>query len=323
MVLSVTLNPSVDHALFVDELLVGDTNRVKRVETDAGGKGVNLSRVLCELGGTTVATGFLGGAPGAYVTSVLDGQGVAHAFVTVAGDTRTNFSVEDVAKNRPTTFNQSGPQISEENLNELLDRVRERLPQIRWLAMGGSLPPGVPKDIFKTLVLMAHEAWVKSLVDADGEPMRLAMEAKPDFIKPNDREATRLLSREVATRNDALKAATDLYRQLGGGDRIVVISRGAGGAVLACREGLYDGVSPSVEMRSTIGCGDSMLGGMLAAMYAEKDVVESFSWGLAAGAATAATDGTEIARRGMVDELLPKVKVERDFEGSLMEADLI
>lgn len=310
MVLTVTLNPSVDRAVFVQQLKVGDTNRVVRSETDAGGKGVNLSRVLRELGGETVATGFLGGGPGAYICKVLEDQGVPHCFVQVHGDTRTNFSVEDADQNPPTTFNEKGPEVLATDIDHLFARVKEYLPNLTWLAMGGSLPPGAPTDVFRRLTELAHEAGVKALVDADGEAMKLAMAARPDFIKPNENEASRLLGRELSGRNDALDAAMELYQHLGGGDKIAIISRGAGGAVIACEEGEFDGITPSVEMRSTIGCGDSMLGGMLWAMGAGKSLEESFRWGLASGAATASTDGTEIARRPIVESLLPSARIE-------------
>jgi 1-phosphofructokinase len=312
MILTVTLNPSVDRAVFLRELKVGDTNRVVRTETDAGGKGVNLSRVLRELGGETVATGFLGGGPGAYICKVLETQGVPHCFVEVAGDTRTNVSVEDAQQNPPTTLNESGPQVSADDIERLFTRVREYLPKLSWLAMGGSLPPGAPPDTFRKLVEIAREANVKTLVDADGDAMRHAMAARPDFIKPNEKEASRLLDREISGRNDAIQAALELYQQLGGGDKIVVVSRGAGGAVLACGEGQFDGMTPNVEMRSTIGCGDSMLGGMLWAIGHDKPLEEAFRWGLSAGAATAATDGTEIARQEVVQKLFPQARVERD-----------
>lgn len=312
MILTVTLNPSVDRAVFVRELKVNDTNRVVRTETDAGGKGVNLSRVLRELGGETVATGFLGGGPGAYIRKVLDVQGVPHCFVEVSGDTRTNVSVEDDLQNPPTTFNESGPQVTTEDIDRLFAQVREYLPQLTWLVMGGSLPPGTPPDTFRKLVELAHSANVKTLVDADGDAMKHAMAARPDFIKPNEKEASRLLDRDISGRNDAIQAALELYQQLGGGEKIVVVSRGAGGAVLACGDGQFDGMTPNVEMRSTIGCGDSMLGGMLWAIHHHKPLEEAFRWGLSAGAATAATDGTEIAREEMVKQLFAQARVERD-----------
>lgn len=312
MVLTVTLNPSVDKALFLHELKMGDTNRVVRTETDAGGKGVNLSRVLRELGGDTAATGFLGGGPGAYICKVLDMQSVPHCFVEVTGDTRTNISVEDDSHGLPTTFNERGPEITANDIERLFGLVRERLPSLDWLAMGGSLPPGAPPETFRSLVEIAHAAGVRALVDADGDAMKLAMEAKPDFIKPNEKEASRLLVRELHGRNEALAAALELHAMLGGGDKIAVISRGAGGAVMMCGEGEFDGITPSVEMKSTIGCGDSMLGGMLWAMGVGKSMEEAFRWGLASGAATACTDGTEIARRAVVERLFPMTRIERD-----------
>lgn len=311
MVLTVTLNPSVDRAVFVQQLKFGDTNRVVRTETDAGGKGVNLSRVLRELGGETVATGFLGGGPGAYICKVLEDQDVPHCFVQVHGNTRTNFSVEDADQNPPTTFNEKGPEVLAEDIDHLVARVKEYLPKLTWLAMGGSLPPGAPTDVFRRLTELAHESGVKALLDADGDAMKLAMAARPDFIKPNEKEASRLLGRELSGRNDALDAAMELYQHLGGGDKIAIISRGAGGAVMACEDGEFDGITPSVEMRSTIGCGDSMLGGMLWAIGTGKGLEESFRWGLASGAATASTDGTEIARRAIVENLLPSARIER------------
>jgi 1-phosphofructokinase family hexose kinase len=307
MILSVTLNPCVDHALFVKRLVVGDTNRVTTTETDAGGKGVNLSRVVAELGGRTVATGFLGGGPGAYVRKVLDAQGVLHDFIEIAGDTRLNFSVEDETKSPPTTLNEAGPEIQPREWEDLKEHLSRYAASAWWVALGGSLPPGVPPDAFAELCRIAHQAGSKVLLDADGEPLRLGMEAGPDFIKPNAKEAGRLLGCDVATLDQARYAALELRRR---GPGIVVISRGAEGAVLAYEDRVFRGVSPEVKVNSTIGSGDSLLGGMLWAMGECKSPSEALFWGLAAGAATAATDGSEIARRPVVLELLPHAQVE-------------
>ena len=307
MILSVTLNPCVDHALFVNRLKLGDTNRVTLTETDAGGKGVNLSRVVSELGGRTVATGFLGGGPGAYIRNVLDAQGVLHDFVETVGDTRMNFSVEDDSGAPPTTFNEPGPQISTNEWEDLLKHVGRYAGSAWWVALGGSLPPCVPTDAFAQLCRIAHEAGSKVLLDADGEPLRLGMEAGPDFVKPNAKEAGRLLGRTIDTLDQAREAALELHKD---GPGIVVISRGAAGAVLVQDNRVFCGISPTVEVKSTVGSGDSLLGGMLWAMSESRSPAESLCWGLAAGAATAATDGSEIARRPVVLRLLPEAKVE-------------
>lgn len=306
MILSVTLNPCVDHALFVASLKVCDTNRVVRTETDAGGKGVNLSRVVAELGGKTVATGFLGGGPGAFVRKVLDAQGVLHDFVEIAGDTRMNFSVEDESQAPPTTFNEPGPEISVREWEDLLQRVSRYAASAWWVAFGGSLPPCVPRDAFSQLCGVVHQAGSKVLLDADGDALQLGMLACPDFIKPNAKEASRLLGRPIDTLEQAMDAALELR---GRGPSIVVVSRGADGAVMACEDRVWAGTSPTVHARSTIGSGDSLLGGMLWAMTESKCMEEAFAWGLAAGAATATTNGSEIARRSVVKKLLPLVEV--------------
>lgn len=306
MILTVTLNPSVDHAIFLDQLKLHDTNRVRRTETDAGGKGVNLARVAAELGAETLATGFLGGGTGAYVRKVLDKQGVKHDFIEVDAETRTNFSVEDETDDPPTTFNEPGPSISELDLQALIDKCTEVAQCCQWAAMGGSLPPGVPTDIFAQLTRLFKERGCKVLVDADGEPLRLAVEAKPDMIKPNAKEAQRLLGREIGSREEAVEAARELHRS---GIAVVIVSLGEDGAAFACEDGCFVAESPQVDVRSTIGSGDSMLGGILWALEDGRPLEEAFKWGVAAGAATATTDGSEIARRPVVLELLPQVRL--------------
>lgn len=309
MILSVTPNPSIDHALFVEKLQVGDTNRVVRVERDAGGKGVNLSRIAAELGAKTIATGFLAGGAGAYVRSVLEAQRVLHDFVEVPGETRTNFSVEDNAKTPPTTFNEKGPTVTPEDIERLRSKVEMLSKASAWVCIGGSLPPGAPVDLYAQLVTLARQAGAKVLIDGDGPHQELGLQTGPDFIKPNHEEAGRLLGRDIQTDEQAVSAAKELAERLGGEDRIVVISRGKKGAVLAQGNVLLIGESPTVEVKSTIGSGDSMLGAMLWAITSGKPLEEAFRWGLAAGAATATTDGSEIGRRPVIEELYVRAKV--------------
>ena len=146
MILTVTLNPCIDQTVFVDGLKLHDSNRVVRFETDAGGKGVNLSRVVAELGGESIATGLLGGGPGAFVRKVLDAQGVRHGFVEIEKDTRTNVAVEDGSGEAPTSFNAKGPLVSEQEWDALVDKVRALANGADWVTLGGSLPQGVPVE---------------------------------------------------------------------------------------------------------------------------------------------------------------------------------
>lgn len=309
MILTVTLNPAVDHALFVDGLKVGDTNRVLRDEIDAGGKGINLSRIAVELGAMSLATGFIGGGTGAFIRKVMARQGVLQDFVEVHGETRTNFSVEDTRGGPPTTFNERGPEIRPEEWEALLAKVRHYSSRAHWVALGGSLSQGLPTDAYRTLGDIAKAGGAKVVLDADGPPQIEGLEAAPDLIKPNAREAERLLGdgRRIETLDEAVRAAIDLRD----GDRLVVVSIGALGAAMAGPDGVFRGYSPQVESKSTIGSGDSMIGGILAALERGKPLAEALAWGLAAGAATAMTDGSEIGRHHVFERLLPQARVEK------------
>lgn len=312
MIGTVTLNPSIDHSLFVETLKIADRNTILRTETDAGGKGINLARVAAEMGADTIAMGFLGGGPGIYVRNVLDQQGVRHAFVETRGVTRTNFSVEDESDMPPTTFNAPGPSIEGHEWEQLVALARNNAPRCRWAAMGGSIPPGLPKEVYRDLATLFLEAGVRVLVDADGEALRAALEAEPHLCKPNAREASRLLGRPIATKDDAVAAAREILALQGGKPgRMAIVSLGDGGAVLATPEGVWLGETPQVEARSTIGSGDSMLGAFLWALEDGRPISEAFRWGLAAGAATATTDGSEIARRPVVERLFAEANAVR------------
>jgi 1-phosphofructokinase len=310
MLLTITLNPCIDHAIFVDQFLVHDTNRVARVERDAGGKGLNVSRVFAELGGTTTASGFLGGQAATFIRQVMSDASVVDGFVEIGGETRVNVSVEDNSKNPPTTFNEKGPVISENEFATLLDYCREMASKVSWVSLGGSIPPGLGKDAFLTIGQVFARAGVPIMVDADGEPLIHGLGLNPQFVKPNASEAGRLLGTSVETDAEAVAASKVLYERIGGGARYAVISRGKDGAVVTCHEGTFIGRSPSIEPKSTIGSGDSFIAGMLWGIAGGLKVDESLCWGLAAGAATAVTDGREIGRRKVIELLLDDTVIE-------------
>ncbi len=308
MILTVTLNPSVDEAVFVEELRLHDTNRVLRVEVDASGKGVNLARVAHRLGSPVMALGFLGGKTGQFVAAVLNHGGVPHDFIWIDKPTRRNLCIEELSGRPPTMLNEPGPEISPQAWEALLSKVEQYLPQASWLAMGGSLPPGVPRDAYAILIERARQAGVPCALDSDGPPMLAALRARPDLIKPNEHEAERLLGRALRTDADCFAAARELHER---GIRYVVISRGVKGADAVSSEGAFRAIPPAVPARSTIGSGDSMVAGMLHILSQGGSIEEALRWGTAAGAATATTSGAEIATREQVLELLPQVKIRR------------
>lgn len=311
MILTVTLNPSLDQTLFLPKLSAGDTNRVERVEMDAGGKGLNLSRVAAELGGKTLALGFLGGGPTAFIHQVLDLQSVDHAFVPIRGETRTNFSVETTDGAPPTTLNSRGPDIQVDEWAQFCEHFQKSLAHASWVCLCGSKPPGVSADAYTQLAQMAHEAGKKVLIDADGDALERAMQVRPDLIKPNRKEAERLLGVELPDEEASVRAILSLHERIGGGSRTALLSLGSDGALLKTESGLYRGRSPRVEPVSTVGSGDSMLGAFLASLQRGDTEADAFRWGLAAGAATATTNGAQIGRRAVIEILYQDAEVVR------------
>lgn len=311
MILSVTLNPSLDQTLFLRELRAGDTNRVERVEMDAGGKGLNLSRIAAGLGAKTVATGFLGGGPSSFILSVCAREGVEAQFIPIRGETRTNVGIELTNGDPPTTLNARGPEIQVDEWQALCAHIRRLVHQSDWLCLSGSLPPGVADSAYAELAAIAHEAGKKALIDADGQPMLHGIEARPDCVKPNAKEASRLLGHPVEGLDGAIAAVRELHERMGGGDRIALISLGEDGAVMCSASGVFRGVSPKIEPVSTIGAGDSMLGGLLASLQRGDDPAVAFQWGLAAGAATATTTGAHIGQRSVIELLFDQAQVVR------------
>lgn len=310
MIFTVTPNPAVDITLFLDGLNPHDTNRVQRRETDAGGKGINLARVAAELGADASATGFLGGPAAGQILKICKDQGVGDCFVEVSSETRMNLSVEDGSGKPPTTFNSRGGEISGLAWRKLVGVVRERAPESGWSSFGGSLPPGVPTNAYQQLGEALNEKGCRWALDADGEAMLHGLKAKPHIIKPNRAEASRLVGREIPDADAALDAAKELRGQLAEGG-MVLLSLGAQGAVLATESEGWRADPVEINPNSTIGSGDSLLAGFLVGLQRDQGLEEALKLATACGAATATTDGTEIARRPVIEELLGRATAQR------------
>ncbi|MHB1456210.1 MAG: 1-phosphofructokinase [Armatimonadota bacterium] len=308
MIATVTLNPAIDKCVFIDCLCPNDTNRIYKVEVDAGGKGVNVSRVLKELGSETITLGFIGGHMGRYIEHVLRSERIRTSFTTINADTRTNIAIQEASGIPPTSLNEPGPFITAAEQNVLTSHVKEIAWRSKLMIFGGSLPSGIPVDIYQTLIESVKETGVRIILDSDGEPMRLGMKASPFMIKPNRDEVKRLVGVDIQSLDDA-KNALNLLAEFK--VQVIVISMGAKGAITATKDGVWHAVPPEVKVVSTIGSGDSMVAGM-AHIFAENGSVEdALRWGSAAGAATAMTNGAEICRRTQIIDLLDRVVIKK------------
>ncbi|MCX8052874.1 MAG: 1-phosphofructokinase [Armatimonadetes bacterium] len=308
MISTVTLNPAVDKTVYVSKLVPYDTNRVIKVEVDAGGKGINCARMLARLGAQARALAFVGGTTGEFVAAVLARDGVIFDRVQTAKPTRTCIAIEDATDHPPTTLNERGGPIDHAELVSLLEKTKEVSRQSSYVLFGGSIPLGVNDDIYNVLVQIAAAAGARPVLDADGEALAEGIKAKPFMVKPNMDEAERLLEATFRSKADVGRAAIKIAEM---GVELVVISLGSQGAVAHYDGLIYDAVPPEVEAVSTIGSGDSMIAGMLFALELGQGIEDALRLGCAAGAATAMSDGADIGEKSDVDRLLSKVKIRK------------
>ena len=319
MIVTVTLNPSLDEWVWVPRLAMGTLNRAVRFERYPGGKGINVARGLHELRVKTTAVALAGGNDGQVLGKLLMGQGIACRFVTIRGATRNNYSVQSSTPRAITQINAPGPQVARRDLQRLERLVHRLGAGSRGVVFSGSLPPGAPATTYARLLRAVRKDEVVTVLDASGASLRHGLSARPWLIKPNRHEAEELLGATLRTRREVVAAARELARR---GPRCVVISMGDEGAVLAGASpppdslsrikagGAFFAASPRVTTDSPVGSGDSLVAGLLAEWLRSRSFPQALRWGVACGAACAMTPGTSLFRRADAVRLLRRVAIE-------------
>jgi len=317
VIITVTLNPAVDQALEIEELLAGDTNRVLHSRIDPGGKGVNVSRTLHELGRQSLAAGLAPGSLGRFVEHSLAEQGILCDFVHTRGQTRTNISVVDETAHETTLFAYRGPEVDPKHADTLAARLRRYIKPNDWVAIAGSIPPPLSVDLYAKLIELGRELGANTVLDADADALRAGIAGRPHLVKSNHHEAERLFGRPMDGER-ALLAAADEMRA--GGAEIAVITAGGRGAVGVSGDGAWRAQPPETVVVSAVGAGDALLAGLLMKLDDGDDLGEALRWGTAAGAAACLTPGTQLCRRPDVERLLLDVRVERISHASAASA---
>jgi len=289
----------------VDELVPDDANRIRWECSYAGGKGIDASRVIQVLGGESVALGFVGGFHGMELEQRLLRQGVRCDFVETRGETRTNILIFEKNKKTHTSLNASGQKVNEVEIGEMLDKIWD-VESPGYFIVSGSVPEGVPVDIYEKIITLARERGALVALDADGEVMRRGLAAQPDFIKPNMHELGRLVKRQLSSVEDAREAAEVVLDR---GISTILVSMGDMGALLVTDEVRLLGIPPRVEVDSTVGAGDSFLAGFILAHSRGEAYESCLRLAMATGAAAAMTPGTELARKKDVEDILPGVEI--------------
>lgn len=307
MIATITLNPSLDEWVTLPSLRLGALNRAQGFARYPGGKGINVSRVMHELGADTVAFALAGGDDGMIFRRLVERVGLRLTLVAVDGTTRNNYKIRATAPNRLTEINTPGPRVSARVLQVLRRRLFHLRPRPQGLVFSGSLPPGAPPSIYQRWIRHARRLGIPAVLDASGEALRLGVKARPWMMKPNRQEAEELLGLRLARRAQMVQAVRRLARAA----EVVVLSLGKDGALLARGEGVWHAAPPRVAVDSAVGAGDSLVGGMVAGWMWGQPLLDAFRLGVASGAATAMTPGTELCHRADVRRLLSRVVIRR------------
>ncbi len=307
MIVTVTMNPAIDKTIEIDRLNRGNLNRIEKIEYDAGGKGINVSKTIRELGGESIATGFLGGNAGRVIEEVLDSRGIKHDFVWVDGETRTNTKVCE-QDGTVTELNEKGPEITPEQLTNLLEKLDDLADDNVLFILAGSIPGNMEKDIYARIIERVHKKGAKVLLDADGELFRKGLEQKPDMIKPNQWEIEELqgFSHGVSDK-ELINVAEKMQKD---GIDTVVISLGKNGALFVLENYVAKGMPLKVDVHSTVGAGDAMVAAMAYSFEKKMEPRETARLCMAVSAGAVMTVGTKPPEKQMVEQLMKRVILE-------------
>lgn len=306
MIVTVTMNPAIDKTLDIDRFEHGGLNRITHVELDAGGKGINVSKTIHELGGESIVTGFVAGNTGKIIQNVMNDWHIENDFVEVTGETRTNTKVYE-QNGLLTELNEPGPEISEEDLQKLLVKLDGYAKEGTLFVLAGSVPKGIDRDIYKQIIEMVHKKGAKVLLDADGELFRAALPAKPDIIKPNRVELEQYEGMDyVASEAEIVRIAEKLTENI----EQVVVSMGKSGAVFLTKGRKVKCPGLNVKAHSTVGAGDAMVAGLSYAWDKGLSSEETVKLCMAVSAGAVTTIGTKPPSLQVVEVLKGQVELQ-------------
>lgn len=304
MIYTVTLNPSLDYVMDVDDFAVGAINRSRREQIFPGGKGINVSQVLRELRADSTALYFAAGFTGRHLTELLEaGRIQTHEITLPEGLTRINVKMRS---GEETAINAAGPPIPDAALQALYDALGE-LKEDDVVVLSGNVPGTLPADIYSTIGQIVQDQGADFVLDATGDALLNGLAQHPLFIKPNHEELGEIVGRRIETPEAALEGAKVLQEK---GAQSVLVSMGALGAVLLWEDGTaYFGANPEIEMKNTVGAGDSMVAGFLTGVQRKLGPAKALALGIACGSATAMSDG--LATAADIDVLKQRITIQQ------------
>lgn len=305
-IVTVTPNPAIDISTSVDEVVPIRKLRCAEARRDPGGGGINVARVVRRLGGEVAAIFPAGGVTGELLRQLVEREGVRSLAIGAENETREDFTVREQKSGQQYRFVLPGLPLSEAEWRACLDALEAMEPLPPFIVCSGSLPPGVPDDFYARVARLAKAGGSKVALDTSGKPLARALEEGVHVVKPNLRELREFANMPDADERASLAAARHLIES--GGAEIVALTLAEHGARLITRDGAVRADVPDVTVVSTVGAGDSFLGGLVWALANGRAHLEAFRWAVAAGTAAVLNPGTELCHADDVVRLFEQVK---------------
>lgn len=302
MIYTVTLNPSIDFIVRLDALEIGAVNRMESDDKFAGGKGINVSRILQRLGYDSTATGFMGGFTGRFVTEGLAAEGIKTKFVQVDQDTRINVKIK---ADHETEINGTGPIITDKQLAELEELLSQVTPE-DVVVFAGSALSNLGNQVYNRLIPLVKNAGAQVVCDFEGQTLLDSLAYQPLLVKPNNHELAAIFDVELNGIDDVERYARQILAK---GAQNVIVSMAGDGALLVTPEAAYFAKPIRGQVKNSVGAGDSMVAGFTGEFVASGNSLEALKWGVACGTATAFSD--DLASIDFIKETFEKVEVEK------------
>lgn len=306
MIITVTMNPAIDKTAELTHFQHEALNRLNNVVTDAGGKGINVSKTIQALGGESIATGFLAGNGGTVICNVLESMHIQSDFIFVEGETRTNLKIVEPG-GVLTELNEAGPCIDEAAIEQLLLKLEAYATKDTMYILSGSVSAGVDKSIYKRIIECVKKKGAAVFLDADGELFTNALEAAPNMIKPNKFELEQYFHCEhEASEEELIQMGQKLQAK---GIQNVIISMGKDGALFLLGNRIFKAAGLQVKAHSTVGAGDAMVAAFSYGMHEKLNIEACIRLSVAASAGAVVTIGTKPPTKELVDKLKMQVEI--------------
>ncbi len=308
MIATITLNSSIDQNIIVSGLVKDDTNRALDVIRYPGGKGVNVSKVVRELGGPTFAYSLTGGLMGKIWKQGLERLDIPFYAMPVEGETRMNIVLTDRRDNTQTRISSPGPHVGGAAIRKFVKHLLSVRPRPFLWALGGSLSLGMRPSLYAEIIHKLQKEGARCILDTDNEALRLGVEAKPFMIKPNEYEIERLVGKRLRSLRDFEAAGRSLIKK---GISIVVVSLGSKGALFVTHDETFRVTTPRVKVRSKVGAGDSLIGGFALGLYQKKSIKDSARLGVAASTSAVMREAPRLCLKKDIPPLLKLIHIRK------------